>query len=98
LDRETETVTLRGETLSLTPTEFRLLACLMENPGQLLSYRDMAASLHGGEGKEWEEWEARAAISTHMWRLRRKIGQDQDDDAYIVNVRGRGYKFVGSGR
>jgi DNA-binding response OmpR family regulator len=98
LDREAETVVRRGEALSLTPTEFRLLACLMEQPDQLLGYRELAASLHGREGEEWEEWEARAAISTHMWRLRRKLGLDQDDSPYIVNIRGRGYKFAGSER
>ena len=94
-DRETETVTLRGETLALTPTEFRLLACLMEKFDRLVSYRELVAALHGSESEGWDEWEARAAISTHLWRLRRKIGQDPDGNPYIVNVRGRGYKFVG---
>jgi two-component system KDP operon response regulator KdpE len=95
-DREAETVALRGETLALTPTEFRLLICLMENPDRLVSYRELVAALHGSESEEWDEREVRAAISTHMWRLRRKIGQDRDGSPYIVNVRGRGYKFVGS--
>jgi DNA-binding response OmpR family regulator len=98
LDREAETVTQYGEALSLTPTEFRLLACLMEWPDQLLGYCELAASLHGRRDREWDEWEARAAISTHMWRLRRKLGSGQDDNPYIVNIRGRGYKFVGGGR
>jgi len=98
LDREAETVARHGEVLPLTPTEFRLLACLMERPDQLLGYRELAASLHGREDEEWEEWEARAAISTHMWRLRRKLDSGQDDSPYIVNIRGRGYKFVSSGR
>ena len=97
-DRETETLTRRGQTLSLTPTEFRLLACLMETPDRLVSYRELVAALHGSKSEEWDAWEARAAISTHMWRLRRKIGQDSDGNPYIVNVRGRGYKFIGSER
>jgi DNA-binding response OmpR family regulator len=98
LDRETGAVTQSGEALSLTPTEFRLLVCLVEQPDQLLGYRELAASLHGRKDEEWEEREARAAINTHMWRLRRKLGSGQDDSPYIMNIRGRGYKFVGSGR
>jgi DNA-binding response OmpR family regulator len=98
LDREAETVSRRGELLSLTPTEFLLLVCLMERPDQVITYRELAAALHGRESEDWEEWEARAAISTHMWRLRRKLDQDDDDESYIANVRGRGYKFVGSER
>jgi DNA-binding response OmpR family regulator len=98
LDREAETVARCGGLLSLTPTEFRLLACLLEKPDQLVTYRELAAALHGRESEDWEEWEARAAISTHMWRLRRKLDQDYSGDPYIANVRGRGYKFVGGGK
>ena len=32
--------------------------------------------------------------SEHLWRLRRKIGNGPDGSPYIVNVRGRGYKFA----
>ncbi|MBN1484188.1 MAG: response regulator transcription factor, partial [Chloroflexia bacterium] len=34
------------------------------------------------------------SLSTHLWRLRQKLGVGPAGREYIVNVRGRGYKFV----
>ncbi len=96
LDREQETVTRSGELLPLTATEFRLLAFLMEHPDQAQSYGELAGALHGSSVGEWEDQDARRTLSTHLWRLRRKLGQDSKGNPYIVNVRGRGYKFVGN--
>jgi DNA-binding response OmpR family regulator len=94
LDREHETVTQAGKAVPLTQSEFQLLACLMENAGQPVSYSQLVTALHGDKGGDWEEWEERQAISTHLWRLRRKLGQDPGGRPYIVNMRGHGYKFV----
>jgi DNA-binding response OmpR family regulator len=94
LDREQETVTCNGEPVALTPTEFQLLSYLMGQAGQAVSYRELIKVLHGYEGANVEKWEAQQALSTHLWRLRHKLGQDPDGKPYIVNVRGRGYKFV----
>ncbi|MBN1887381.1 MAG: response regulator transcription factor [Thermoflexales bacterium] len=94
LDLERETVTLAGKPLPLTQSEFRLLACLMENAGQPVSYSQLVEALHGDKGGEWEDWEERQAISTHLWRLRRKLSHGPDGRPYVVNMRGRGYKFA----
>ncbi len=94
LDREHETATRAGEAVPLTQSEFQLLACLMENAGQPVSYGQLVAALHGDKGGDWEDWEERQAISTHLWRLRRKLGHDPDGRPYIVNTRGRGYRFA----
>ena len=91
LDRERGTVTRQGQSLSLTPTEFRLLRCLMEQADRPVSFSQLAGELHGCA---LEEREARHALSTHLWRLRRKVGTGPRGVPYIVNVRGRGYKFV----
>lgn len=93
LDREQETVTQFGKTLSLTATEFRLLSYLLERPDQTVSYSALATALYGSSGGEWEDRDARQTLSTHLWRLRRKLDRDSAVP-YIVNVRGRGYKFV----
>ena len=96
LDRERGTVTRQGQPLSLTPSEFRLLRCLMEQAGRPVSFSQLAGELHNCA---LGEREARHALSTHLWRLRRKVGNGPDGRPYIVNVRGRGYKFVnGSGK
>jgi DNA-binding response OmpR family regulator len=91
VDRERLTVTRQGSPVKLTPTEFRLLILLMERSGQPVSYRELAREIHGYGG---EKWEARQALSTHLWRLRRKLGTDPTDTPYVKNVRGQGYMFV----
>jgi DNA-binding response OmpR family regulator len=91
LDNEQEIVTKNSKPLELTPTEFRILKCLMERPDRPVSYNQLAASLHGQGGSKWEN---RKALTTHIWRLMLKVGRALDGDNYIVNVRGRGYQFL----
>ena len=95
LDLEQEVVTRDGEELPLTPSEFRLLACLMEHAGRPVSYQELYTAVHGYQDRR--KWDVRQALSTHLWRLRRKLGDGPDGNPYTVNVRGRGYRFLGSG-
>ncbi len=92
LDRERLTVRLKGQALDLTSTEFKLLLRLMEEADCTVAFRQLAEAIHG---RETEEIIARTAISTHIWRLRRKLESAAPGEAYIVNVRGRGYKLSG---
>lgn len=91
LDRERNTVSCQGQSVHLTPSEFRLLQCLMERADQVVPYRELMQALHGVEG---EKWEARQALSTHLWNLHKKIGDAPDGGSYLVNVRGWGYRFI----
>lgn len=90
LDRERLIVTLQGQPVSLTPSEFKLLVCLMEGAGRTVTFDQLAQAIHG---RESEEMRARDAISTHLWRLRRKLKNVAPDQDYIVSVRGQGYKL-----
>lgn len=91
LDREQNVVTCHGQPLHLTPSEFRLLQCLMERADQIVPYVELMRVLHGTES---EKWEARQALSTHLWNLRTKIGNAAGKDPYLENVRGQGYRFI----
>lgn len=91
LDRDGLTVSLQGRQVNLTPTEFKLLLCLMENADRITSYRRLAEAVHGLRS---DQIVARDAISTHMWRLRRKLQAAAAEETYIVNVRGQGYKVT----
>ncbi len=91
VDRERLTVSRQGSPVKLTPTEFRLLILLMERSGQPVSYQELAREIHGYKG---EKWEARQALSTHLWRLRRKLGTDPTGIPYVKNIRGQGYMFI----
>jgi two-component system phosphate regulon response regulator PhoB len=70
--------------LSLTPTEFRLLECLLRQPGRAFSrHQLMDAAI--GEGQIVLE----RTIDVHVKTLRKKIG----DADLIETVRGVGYRF-----
>jgi DNA-binding response OmpR family regulator len=94
LHLDKELVTRAGKPLALTPTEFKLLACLMENTDRPVSCRALVAAIHGLPEIDIDEREARQSISTHVWRLRQKLGNAPDGAPYVLNVRGRAYKFV----
>lgn len=92
LDRARLAVRSAGESIHLTPSEYRLLLCLMENAGSTVSFGELAGAIHGAV---CEEGAARDAISTHLWRLRRKLESATGAQNHIVNVRGQGYALLG---
>jgi DNA-binding response OmpR family regulator len=81
---------LEGPTgrLSLTPTEFRLLALLMAAPGDVVRRRELARA----------GWPDGAVVSEntldqYVARLRRKLGEAGDHGRFIGTVVGVGYRF-----
>ncbi len=92
VDRQRHVVTLRGHQLDLTPTEFKILSCLVETPDRVWSPQEL---VRHAQGYETDAWGARAIIRVHIRRLRKKMETDPSDPEYILNVRGVGYMFVG---
>ena len=91
LDQTVKVVRQAGEELALTPTEFDLLAAFMSRPDRPLDYVELVLEVLG---QKMRHAVAQDALGTHLWRLRRKLGDSPKGGPYIVNVRGRGYKFV----
>ena len=90
IDRVRHKVTLHGGTVDLTPTEFRLLECLLRQPGRAFSrHQLMDAAI--GEGQIVLE----RTIDVHVKTLRRKLVEVADEAAgeLIETVRGVGYRF-----
>jgi DNA-binding response OmpR family regulator len=80
---------LRGEeVIDLTPTEFRILATLMREPGRVLSARQIVAAVWGSEYAEETGY-----IRRYVWHLRRKLELDPRKPRYILNERSIGYVF-----
>jgi DNA-binding response OmpR family regulator len=81
-------VTLEGEPVLLTPTEYRLLGALVRHAGQVLS-ADQLIEL------AWDDPSglAPARVKYAVLRLRRKLGWDDNDDSPIETVRGFGYRY-----
>jgi DNA-binding response OmpR family regulator len=88
LDTWHQTATLNGRSLNLTPTEFRLLLCLAEHAGQMLSYTQLVRC---AQGYETTELEAGELIKPHIHHLRQKIEPEPSAPRYLLNVRGKGY-------
>jgi two-component system alkaline phosphatase synthesis response regulator PhoP len=74
--------------VSLTPTEFEILAALAGQPGRVFS---RAQLLTVARGVAFESYER--AIDSHIRNLRRKLGGDDGSGEYIVTVHGVGYKL-----
>jgi DNA-binding response OmpR family regulator len=89
LDMEAHTVTRAGEVIDLTPTEFNLLAALMERPGRVMSRLEL---LEAAQGDAYEGYER--TVDVHVKNLRRKLEPDHKDPRYILTVFGVGYKFA----
>jgi DNA-binding response OmpR family regulator len=88
LDTWRQVATLAGRTLALTPTEFRVLLCLAEHVGTMLSYGQLVKC---AQGYETSDLEAGELIKPHIHHLRQKLEPDPSAPRYILNVRGKGY-------
>jgi two-component system phosphate regulon response regulator PhoB len=90
IDRVRHQVAVEGQAIELTPTEYRLLECLLKQPGRAFSrHQLMDAAI--GEGAVVLE----RTIDVHIKTLRKKLG----DSDLIQTVRGVGYRFrEGPGR
>jgi two-component system KDP operon response regulator KdpE len=83
-------VTLEGEQLHLTPTEYALLEALVTNPGKLLTHQWLLRRVWGqGYGTET------TYLRTYVRALRRKLGDDASAPVLIVTEPGVGYRWVG---
>jgi DNA-binding response OmpR family regulator len=83
-----QTVRRGDQTLNLTPTEFRMLACLAQQAGQVMSYQQIVQC---AQGYETSTIEAAELIKPHMYHLRQKLEPDPANPRYILTVRGTGY-------
>jgi len=89
LDPERHRVTVDGHPVALTPSEFTLLAALMQSPGRVFSRRELLDRLHGIQGVVVDR-----VVDVHVGKLRRKIEADPARPRYVLTVRGVGYRFV----
>lgn len=83
------TVLKNGKPLELTAKEFDLLVMLMKNSGRVMT-RDALLD------KVWgvEYFGDTRTVDVHIRYLRQKVEDDPDKPAYILTVRGVGYKFA----
>lgn len=90
LDDMSKQVTLDGELMSLTPTEYDILKLLMENRGRVFSTKEIYKAV-------WKEdpMGAEGSVAVHIRHLREKIEINPSEPRYIKVIWGRGYRMEG---
>ncbi len=83
-------VHLAGTLIDTTPKEFDLLAFLAASPRTVFSRQQLLDAVWGSS----TEWQDPATVTEHVRRLRRKIEADVENPAWLVTVRGVGYRFM----
>lgn len=89
LDVDKRQASVTGQPVELTPTEFDLLAALMESPGRVFSRLQLLDKVQGYAYEGYER-----TIDAHVKNLRQKIEPDPRHPRYILTVYGLGYKFA----
>ncbi len=81
-------VEVQGDLVKLTPTEYRLLGCLVQNTGRVLTYEQLLEEVWGQEYVNHVDY-----VRIYIWRLRKKIEKDPRRPEYILTEHGIGYRF-----
>ncbi len=87
VNREAHRVMISGQVVTLTPSEFALLATLLESPGRVFSRELLLERLQGHDYAGIER-----TIDVHIRNLRKKIEPDPTQPRYIKTVFGIGYR------
>ena len=90
MDDRTKTVTVEGEPVSLTPTEYAILHLLMSNPGKVYSTKTLYEAV-------WREAAlgSEGSVAVHIRHLREKIEINPSEPRYLKVMWGQGYKLEG---
>lgn len=88
VDLTARVVTLDGEEVQLTPTEYDLLKVLIRYAGRVLTHQQLLKEIRGA-GYQAETH----LLRVHMSNLRRKIEEDPSNPRYILTEPGVGYRL-----
>jgi DNA-binding response OmpR family regulator len=92
LDDKLKEVTLDGEPVNLTRTEYDILKLLMEHPGEVYSPKQIYEAVWKGSPCGVEN-----TVAVHIRHLREKLEYNPAEPRYLKVVWGRGYKMEQSG-
>lgn len=88
LDDRSKEVTVDGEAVSLTPTEYDILKFLMQHPGEVFQPKVIYRRV-------WDDepYGAESTVAVHIRHLREKIEINPAEPRYIKAIWGQGYKM-----
>ena len=93
LDADRRLVTVAGESVELTPTEFSLLQTLMDSPGYVFTRGEL---MERALGYSYDGMDR--TLDSHVKNLRRKVEDDPRTPRYIQTVYGIGYRLTENGQ
>ena len=89
IDLATQRVRRDGEVVHLTPTEFKLLARLVRNAGQVVTHRQLLDDVWGAEFVEHTQY-----LRLYMGQLRAKLEADPAEPRLLLTDPGVGYRLA----
>ncbi len=89
LDISYRNVTVRGEEVKLTPTEYEVLKYLAQQAGRVVTHRQLLRAIWGSNYQEHSQY-----LRVYIGQLRRKIEVDPSQPAYIITEPGVGYRLI----
>ena len=88
IDKVNKTLTVEGNIKKLTSLEFTLLSYLTDNPGRLITKKELFDNV-------WKDkFTSDGTLNVHIRKLREAIEKDPQEPSYIVTVWKEGYKFI----
>ncbi len=92
LNDKAKLVTVDGEAVNLTPTEYEILKLLMKHPGEVFSPKEIYRRV-------WKDtpYGAESTVAVHIRHLREKIEIDPAEPRYLKVVWAQGYKMEDRG-
>jgi two-component system KDP operon response regulator KdpE len=88
VDFAARTATARGETVHLTPIEWRIVENLVRNPGRLVPQRQLLQAVWGPAYSDETHY-----LRVHMTHVRRKLEPDPTHPRYFITEAGMGYRY-----
>nr|WP_288825390.1 response regulator transcription factor [uncultured Clostridium sp.] len=90
VDFEKNEVIKKGFSLTLTPSELKILSALIKYPGKVFTREELIDTALGRDFGGYDR-----AIDSHIKNIRKKIEDDPKNPAYVLTIPGLGYKFGG---
>lgn len=89
IDFTSHAVTLKGEEVKLTPTEYALLKVLAQHAGRIVSHKQLLREVWGPNAEEQSQY-----LRVYMTHLRKKIDSSEGGEKLLRTESGIGYRFV----
>lgn len=85
-----------GAYVALTATEFRIIEYMARNPGRVMRPHEILNAV--STDYEYLPREAQDVFKVYVRRIRRKLEISEEDPAYLITVRGFGYRLEGGAK